>query len=335
MTDKSTTQISLSDISRYRGELMGVAILLVVLFHVGVARQSTFYGLCRMGNVGVDMFLFLSGLGLWFSWTRNPSCKTFFLRRYLRIYPAWFIVACLYYIPRFHGSDLMAWTDLAGDILINWDFWLHDELTFWYIPATMMLYLFAPAYMQLIQRNACYRWLPVMMVMWCVLVQYVDPIHQAVGHIEIFWSRVPIFFFGINMGEAVRRNDTLPRSTIVLLLAFFLMALCSCIYLEQMKHGRFPLFLERMLYIPLTVCGIIMLSQRLGGLPRWAGKALVFCGSVSLEVYLLHAQFVLNHLRQYHLPFWGTALLCLAITLPLAWLLSKATGKATSWIKTK
>ena len=134
-----------------------------------------------MGNVGVDMFLFLSGIGLWFSWTKNPDVRHFFVRRYLRIYPAWLIIACLFYIPRFEGGDLWAWVDLVGDISINWDFWLHDELNFWYIPATMMLYLFAPGYMELIKRHPIYRWLPVVMIMWCILVQYVTPIHRAVA----------------------------------------------------------------------------------------------------------------------------------------------------------
>ena len=91
--------IELANISRYRGELMGAAMLFIILFHVALPRENAFFGLRRMGNVGVDMFLFLSGIGLWFSWMKNPSAKHFFIRRYLRIYPAWLIIACLYYIP--------------------------------------------------------------------------------------------------------------------------------------------------------------------------------------------------------------------------------------------
>ena len=85
--------IELANISRFRGELMGAAMLFIILFHVALPREDMFYGLRRMGNVGVDMFLFLSGIGLWFSWTKNPSAKHFFIRRYLRIYPTWLIIA--------------------------------------------------------------------------------------------------------------------------------------------------------------------------------------------------------------------------------------------------
>ena len=236
--------IELANISRYRGELMGAAMLFIILFHVALPRENAFFGLRRMGNVGVDMFLFLSGIGLWFSWMKNPSAKHFFIRRYLRIYPAWLIIACLYYIPRFRGGDLEAWINLIGEITINWNFWRYDELTFWYIPATMMLYLFAPAYMELIKRHPIYKWLPVVMIMWCILVQYVTPIHQAVGHLEIFWSRVPIFFIGINMGEMVRQKQTLDGASIWMIWLMFLMTLLASIFLEQEKHGMFPLFPE-------------------------------------------------------------------------------------------
>ena len=98
--------IELANISRYRGELMGAAILFVILFHVGLPREDAFFGLKRMGNIGVDFFLFLSGMGLWFAWTKNPSLRQFYLRRFLRIYPTWFLIACLYYIPDYLKLEL-------------------------------------------------------------------------------------------------------------------------------------------------------------------------------------------------------------------------------------
>ncbi len=318
--------IELTDISRYRGELMGAAMLFIILFHVFLPRGSAFYGLHRMGNVGVDIFLFLSGIGLWFSWMKTPSAKHFFIRRYLRIYPAWLIVACLFYIPAFHGGSVWDWAYLVGEITFNCGFWLHDELKFWYIPATMMLYLFAPAYMELIKRHPLYRWLPVVMIAWCFIVQYVTPIHAAVGHIEIFWSRVPIFFIGINMGEMVRQKQKLDGNAIWLIWTLFLVPLLACIYLEQVKHGRFPLFMERMLYIPLTVTAIILLSKLFAVVPKWANKCCCFIGALSLEIYLVHIHFVLYYIEKCHWGYWATFFVCLALSIPLAWVLGKIAG---------
>ena len=312
--------IAWKDLSRYRGELMGAAIFFIVLFHAPLARTDAFFGLRRCGNIGVDMFLFLSGIGLWFSWVKTPSFRQFYKRRLLRIFPAWLIVASLYYIPRFNwqtGSVI----DLIGDITINWDFWLHDEGTFWYIPAIMMLYLWAPLYMWLVRKSPAYRWLPVLMMVWCICVQWVTPIHQAVGHIEIFWSRLPIFFLGINVGEWVRQDRRVESHAIWLLVVTFLATASACIYLEQVKHGRFPLFAERMIYIPLTVSMLLLLCELFSRTPQWFNKASAFLGTISLELYLLHAHFVMAYITPYHLGYWPTVLLTLVAAIPLAWLL--------------
>lgn len=318
--------IELANISRFRGQLMGIAMLIIILFHVDLARTDAFFGLRRMGNIGVDIFLFLSGIGLWFSWTKESSYKHFYFRRLIRIYPAWLIIACLYYIPRIHVHDLASFVNLVGEITINWNFWRFDELNFWYIPAIMALYLFAPPYMALIRKHPIYRWLPVVMIMWCVLVQWVTPIHGTVGHLEIFWSRVPIFFIGINMGEIVKQKRTIEGQGIWLLWIIFLMTFASCFFLEQVRHGQFPLFVERMLYIPLTITFILLCNRMLRRLPAWVNGALAWVGGLSLECYLIHIHFVLDYLPK-SWSYWPTSLVCIAITLPLAWLLMKASTK--------
>lgn len=341
--------IELFNISRFRAEHMGMAMLFVILFHVFLPRYDDFYGLRRMGNLGVDIFLFLSGVGLWFSWANKQIGELangqigqwrwffgeyvrFYGRRLLRIYPTWLIIALMYYIPRFNFDTAWHWIDFFGEVLFNWEFWIRDELAFWYIPATMMLYLFAPPYMELIRRHPIYRWLVVVMVMWCVLVQYVTPIHQAVGHIEIFWSRVPIFFLGINMGEAVRRRETLDGQSIWMIWIAFLMTLGTGVWLEQELHGRFPLFLERMLYIPLTVTTILLLNRVFRRTPLWFNRMVAWFGALSLEAYLIHLAFVLKWLTPMHLGYWPTFLLTVGITMPLAWLLQTTVGRLTNLI---
>jgi peptidoglycan/LPS O-acetylase OafA/YrhL len=46
-------------------------------------------------------------------------------------------------------------------------------------------------------------------------------------------------------------------------------------------------------------------------------------GGISLEIYLIHAQFVLKYITLHHLGYWPTFLLLLVISIPLAWLLSR------------
>ena len=324
--------IELANISRFRAEQMGAAMLFVILFHVALDRGDPFYGLRRCGNVGVDIFLFLSGVGLWFSWVKTPDVLRFYRRRLLRIVPTWIVVATAFYLPDYLGARRFSHSivDLIGDITINWDFWLHDELTFWYVPAIMALYLVAPWYMRLIQSRPVYRWLPLLMVIWCVMVQWVLPIHHAVGHIEIFWSRVPIFFIGINFGEMVRTHRQLPSEAVWLLLVTFLMTFGTCLYLEQVRHGQFPLFVERMLYIHFTVCTVLVMNRIFRRTPQWVNRSFRLVGALSLEAYLIHIHFVLVYVQPYHLGYWLTFLVTVAITLPIAWLLQRLIGLVTA-----
>jgi len=182
---------------------------------------------------------------------------------------------------------------------------------------------------ELIKRYPVYRWLPVVMIMWCILVQWVTPIHHAVGHLEIFWSRVPIFFIGINMGEMVRQRQTVDGAGIWLIIIMFIMSFASSIFLEQVRHGQFPLFVERMLYIPLTLTTILMLNRVFRRTPNWFNKVFRWVGALSLECYLIHIHFVLNYIPR-PFSYWTTFLLCLVITLPLAWLLSKVSAFISS-----
>ena len=196
----------------------------------------------------------------------------------------------------------------------------------------MMLYLFAPPYMQLIRRHPVYRWLPVVMILWCILVQYVSPIHNAVGHIEIFWSRLPIFFIGINMGEAVRRKDKMDGASIWMILIVFAMTLSASIFLEQELHGHFPIYVERMLYIPLTITTILLLNRVFRRTPKWFNTIFKFVGALSLECYLIHIHFVLDYIPK-TCGYWTTFLVCVVITMPLAWLLSKIVNYISKFIE--
>ena len=212
---------------------------------------------------------------------------------------------------------------LLVNIAVNWSFWRADELTFWFIPAIMMMYTFAPFYMKLVLRHPVYRWMPVVAMVWAVMVQYYPPVHQQVGHVEIFWSRIPIFLLGINCGQAVKEGRRLERSAIWLILLVFVLCFMMCIEFEEHWRGRFPLFLERMVYIPFTVAILLLLVQLLRRTPRWVNRTFAFVGMLSLEAYLIHIEFVLKVVDDYRLGYVLTSLIVIAVSLAAAWVLHR------------
>ena len=130
------------------------------------------------------------------------------------------------------------------------------------------------------------------------------------------------------MGELVRSRKQLPPDAVWLLLVTFLMTFGTCLYLEQVRHGHFPLFVERMLYIPFTVCSILVMNRIFRRTPEWVNRAFRLVGMLSLEAYLIHIHFVLVYIQPMGLGYWGTFAATVAITLPVAWVLHQATSFA-------
>ena len=145
-----------TDITKYRSSLMGIAMLSVFLFHsMGDWMPPFIHNIAANGAIGVDVFLFLSSIGLTYSITKNPSVTAFYKRRVLRIMPTyWFIMTCVYLfvfiltavhimpanyyrIPRNFWEFIQAYTTIG--------YWIRDGLFYlWYIPAILLLYILFP-----------------------------------------------------------------------------------------------------------------------------------------------------------------------------------------------
>lgn len=81
-------------------EIKGLAILMILFGHIGyfLSTNTQFlYPLSVASGVGVNLFLFLSGLGLTFSQLRQPlSIQNFYLRRLSKLFiPLWVVLTIL------------------------------------------------------------------------------------------------------------------------------------------------------------------------------------------------------------------------------------------------
>lgn len=93
-------------LSKYRGVLMGVQILLIMAFHYTEDLSNAadhFNGPAQVfydyiGSSGVDMFLMISGLGLYYSWKRNPDAGAFYRKRLTRVLVPYVAVALVGWI---------------------------------------------------------------------------------------------------------------------------------------------------------------------------------------------------------------------------------------------
>ena len=101
-------------VSRFRSEIMGVAIVCVLVCHCGVFSWGTLQPcakqLAPLFAIGVDMFLFVSGVGLWFSMKSDGNVLRFWRRRFLRVVPEYLAVAGVSYAV----FDVASGADIDG-----------------------------------------------------------------------------------------------------------------------------------------------------------------------------------------------------------------------------
>ena len=85
-----------NSIEHYRNELMGIAIISIIVYHcVGHINFPAFP--LNYGFIGVDIFMFLSGYGLCFA-IKKWKIKDFYLRRLLRVYPLFLLLATMKFV---------------------------------------------------------------------------------------------------------------------------------------------------------------------------------------------------------------------------------------------
>lgn len=84
--------------SKYRTPLMGIAMIMVILYHQ-IGKPASFETIniinlvCSTFHGGTDIFIFFSGMGLYFSMKKNNNGTIhFYKRRLIRIIPCYYIV---------------------------------------------------------------------------------------------------------------------------------------------------------------------------------------------------------------------------------------------------
>lgn len=142
-------QFNVQDISEYRGQLMGIATLLVIFGHSvgnGVAMPRWMESLCGLSSVGVDIFLLVSGLGLWYSLTSlngnnvQQGVRCWYLRRYKRILIPYLIIIGFHYtLSVLHGMPISQ----ALFELSTLSYWVNHQGA-WFIAMLIPVYALTP-----------------------------------------------------------------------------------------------------------------------------------------------------------------------------------------------
>ena len=286
-------------LSRSRPHLLGLATLWIALFHslhldffqpilFKLHLVDRLNRLRDTGNCGVDIFLFLSGFGLYFSLTRlretSPHpLRTFYRRRFSRVLPPYLIVSVLYY--GFIGTKCLA--DWMGKVFL-YGFYspVLDGGRYWFFALLFTLYLLFPIIWKLIERweFPALLGMVVLSVIGTIIISMVCT-ETYFNATELIWTRIPIFLIGVYFGKLSRLHVKIP---IIIPLLALPLAIIAWHFIPQIPKEES--FLRRYAYAPLTVL-IALAHSYLCSLRSWKNllhRTVILIGAYSLEIYLIY-----------------------------------------------
>ena len=290
-------------ISKYRDELFGIAIIGIMAFHFSGDFQAAIkHGTIGMepfilkselilwyreaiSSIGVEIFVFLSGMGLYYSYTKNSNLGEFYIKRYKRILPPYLIVAAIFWVIKDFKFQGEGWLDYLKDISF-WTFVTDGVRSIWFIALRIVLYLIFPLIYYFIYKckhRGCG-------VFSLILVTYAIPIvlyytnPELYHNIEIALTRIPLFVLGCFAGKYIKNGAKIPASTAVI----FVLAGIAAKYCRVTLD--FEPYIDRYLDGLYALGLVIMLTGFLYAFEHCIrfNRVLRFFGRYSLELYMVH-----------------------------------------------
>ena len=277
----STTFIEAT--SHHRTEIMGISMLSVILFHQYFTSAIPFNFFHYFGYWGVDVFLFLSGMGLVNSIKKYPT-SIYFKRRFTRIMPSCILCGTLKYIIfLLLGTSVVALKDGLNICILS-----IVGLDSWFIYTILILYTIAPFIFLQIQKK------PLITIIFIVSFYTINglTIRPMVGFNWMSpegilgWTieRLPVFTCGMMI--SIRKS--LDRK--ILTYSFIFLILAIILKLLEKICTPFPV---------LQVCIMMTLAIGMPSLifitifflqytPQVLKPIFSFFGTYSLEIYLVH-----------------------------------------------
>lgn len=291
-------------LSKYRGLLMGLETILIIIFHY--TEDCSIYNVRFDGAIeafyywirssGVDAFLLFSGLGLYFSWKNNPNYQEFYKKRYIRVLIPYVIVAVITW-----GLWDLVYKDL-GIVQFIKDFTfisfiMDGEKWLWYILMISICYLIFPYIFRVVEDagDAITEQMRILtLCTMCTVVLVIMKLYhtELYENISIALLRFPAFFLGCLLGKMTYEKRETPVWWVGGLLA------TSIILVAPLKFGEIPILrIYATTQLNISICLVVILfmeriskslNKGLQNIYSTIKVVLEWFGKYSLEIYLVH-----------------------------------------------
>ena len=314
----SKKTFNLFAISEARNVIFGIATLWIGLFHsdnLTMAQYNdnqflidAFRFFRGSGNAGVDMFLFLSGIGLFFSFSKDSRVLSFWKKRLMRVLPTAFLIATFYVSFRYvNGRFTSGLTFYLSRLTFTYFFW-RGERVFWFISLILALYLVFPVMYKIIERFRLWGALGMiaLVLAFNFLLRAFAP--GIYSNVEIAFCRIPVFIIGIWAGKFVMEKKEISRKWLWAFLGMAVGALVLMYFYNDIVKAFVPgynkdmetmyIWLYRYAACPLGISLVVLdsfvcTSLRRKGRCNLLRNFFEFVGMYSMEYYMIYLN--INH----------------------------------------
>ena len=278
-----------------RGELFGLATLMIVYHHLGnrgipgISALPSVLGsvldfIFAKAYIGVDIFIFLSAIGLCYSMERN-TISQFYANRFRRVCVPWFVIM----VPVFIIEDILICKEGILEFLLDtstFRYWIDNDNTHtpWFVPYIVALYVLFPLIYKADSKTK--HGSTSILLFGSIAINVFSNIYPNYIYSEFTncFARLPIFLLGVLVSDPIKKikDDINKKTFITIIIATF------TIYIGW-YFLNLPMGLD-MLIGGLVAIGIIIFYAYgiKSKVSKWLSKVFIFVGSVSLEVYLIH-----------------------------------------------
>lgn len=330
-------------ISKYRNELFGLAIIYVISYHfiadVGTAIDSGvlsgeawYAGFIQgfrawHGRSAVELFVFLSGLGLYYSFVKNSDIKQFYAKRFKRIMIPYAIVAVIFWGLKDLVLEAKGLKWFVADISF-YTFFSRATISIWFIGLLIFLYLVFPLIFHVIDKYKTKGFIVLLAISYIIPMVIAFFFPKLGGHIQIATTRVPMFVYGVYFARFIKANKKIPwLSAALITIAGFALKFITL-------NVPMNIFFQRYLEGLYTFAVIILLTVILHLISRLniINVILRYFGKYSIELYLLPVT-TRNVLKSFGIE--GYRWYVFAIYLGAALIIAPWFSKLCKWIGSK
>lgn len=268
---------------------MGLAAVMIIACHAPASGVKMPYILAKildLGNFGVDIFLFLSGLGCYYSLSKNRGgYLCYFKRRFSRLMIPYVLITlpfCLFYL--IVGRDNILDTLFS---LTTLEYWLFHKGA-WFVAFMIPIYLLSPALYKICDgTNKSWVFVAILIII-TALLSSVPSVNPVVSNIQSALLRMPSYLIGMAIAPYCINKTTI--SVIWGILLFFCYLVFGLLHVRQYAIWAI---------IPVIIYLSVLLVKFLSKIPK-INEFINFMGNISLESYLTNIY--LNSLFIYLIP---------------------------------